>query len=128
MNIYGERMKVHQKSSWIAGISLSLFALFNMTAARAEPGITAGTIVIGQSAGFSGSVAEDVKQATAGAQLYFDMVNKRGGIFGRKIVLESLDDGFEPKRTLENTRKLLDEKNAFALFLYRGTPTTETII
>ena len=121
-------MKVHQKSSWIAGISLSLFALFNMTAARAEPGITAGTIVIGQSAGFSGSVAEDVKQATAGAQLYFDMVNKRGGIFGRKIVLESLDDGFEPKRTLENTRKLLNEKNAFALFLYRGTPTTESII
>lgn len=121
-------MKMQKKSSWIAGVSLSLCALLNMSAASAEPGISAGSIVIGQSAGFSGTVAEDVKQTTAGAQLYFDMVNKRGGIFGRKIVLESLDDGFEPKRTVENTRTLLNEKNAFALFLYRGTPTTESII
>ncbi|AMP15371.1 ABC transporter substrate-binding protein [Collimonas pratensis] len=122
-------MKVHQKLSLAVSISaLSLFGLLAAGSANAEPGITSNTIVIGQSAGFTGTAAEEVKQATAGAQLYFDIVNKQGGVFGRKIVLESLDDGFEPKRTVENTRKLLNEKNAFALFLYRGTPTTESIL
>src|SRR6185436_8729647 len=44
---------------------------------------------------------------------------------GRKIVLESLDDGFDPKRTPEVVKKLIDEKQVFALFLSRGTPTNE---
>lgn len=111
-------------SLYALGICLSLGAL----PVRAEPGISADSIIIGQSAAFTGGPAEDVKQTTAGAQLYFDIVNRQGGVFGRKIVLESLDDGFEPQRTLENTHKLLTEKNAFALFLYRGTPTTEAVL
>lgn len=98
------------------------------TASRAEPGITADTILIGQSAAFSGTPADEVKQATEGAQLYFAGVNNRGGINGRKIELVSMDDGFEPKRTVENTRKLIQEKQVFALFLYRGTPTTEAVL
>ncbi len=119
-------MKAHQKLSLVVGIGL--LGLFMVGSANAEPGITSNTIVIGQSAGFTGTAGDEVKQATAGAQLYFDTVNKQGGVFGRKIVLESMDDGFEPKRTIENTHKLLTEKNAFALFLYRGTPTTESIL
>ncbi|MFZ6644803.1 ABC transporter substrate-binding protein [Undibacterium sp. TJN25] len=121
-------MKVHQKLVWAAGVSLGLASLLASGVARAEPGITSDTITIGQSAGFTGTAAEEVKQATAGAQLYFDIINKQGGLFGRKIVLESLDDGFEPKRTAENTRKLIADKKAFALFLYRGTPTTEAVL
>lgn len=118
-------MKLPFKFSLYAlGLCLSLGAL----AARAEPGVSADSIIIGQSAAFTGSPAEEVKQTTDGARLYFDIVNRQGGVFGRKIVLESLDDGFQPQRTVENTRRLLSEKNAFALFLYRGTPTTETVL
>lgn len=106
----------------------AIIAGFCSTSAMAEPGILPSEIIIGQSAAFTGTPAEEVKQATTGAQLYFDQVNKKGGVSGRKIRLESLDDGFDPKRTVENTTKLLNEKNAFALFLYRGTPTTEAVL
>ena len=93
--------------------------------AAAEPGVNANEIVLGQAAGFTGSVAGTVKELTAGAKAYFDRVNATGGVHGRKIVLESLDDGFDPKRTPEVVKKLIDEKQVFALFLSRGTPTNE---
>jgi ABC-type branched-subunit amino acid transport system substrate-binding protein len=101
---------------WTTGL---IVAGLCSTSALAEPGILPSEIIIGQSAAFTGTPAEEVKQATAGAQLYFEHVNKNGGVAGRKIRLESLDDGFDPKRTVENTTKLLNVKNAFALFLYR---------
>jgi ABC-type branched-subunit amino acid transport system substrate-binding protein len=101
------------------------FALALAGSAHAEPGVTASSIVIGQSAGFTGSVAGTVKELTGGAKLYFDAVNAKGGIHGRKIVLESMDDGFDPKRSPEVFKKLIEEKNVFAMFLSRGTPTNE---
>jgi ABC-type branched-subunit amino acid transport system substrate-binding protein len=93
--------------------------------ASAEPGITADSIIIGQVAGFTGSVAGTVKELTAGAKVYFDHINAKGGVHGRKIVLESADDGFDPKRSPEAFKKLIEEKNVFAMFLSRGTPTNE---
>ncbi len=93
--------------------------------ALAEPGITSDKIIIGQGAGFTGSVAGTVKELTAGAQLYFDHVNSKGGVHGRKIVLEQMDDGFDPKKSPEVFKKLIEEKKVFALFLSRGTPTNE---
>ncbi len=104
------------------------FALGALSSPAAEPGVGPATIVIGQSAAFSGGAAAESREANLGARAYFDAVNAQGGVHGRKIVLESLDDGFDPRRTLANTRILLDEKKAFALFLYRGTPTTEAIL
>jgi branched-chain amino acid transport system substrate-binding protein len=103
----------------------ALLALAFAGAAAAEPGVSADKIVIGQSAGFTGSVAGTVKELTAGAQLYFDHVNSKGGIHGRKIVLESMDDGFDPKKSPEVFKKLIEEKQVFAMFLSRGTPTNE---
>jgi branched-chain amino acid transport system substrate-binding protein len=91
----------------------------------AEPGITADSIIIGQAAGFTGPVAGTVKELTAGAKAYFDSVNAKGGIHGRKIVLESMDDGFDPKKTPEVFKELIEKKNVFAMFLSRGTSTTE---
>ena len=44
---------------------------------------------------------------------------------GRKIVLESMDDGFDPKKSPDVFKKLIEEKQVFALFLSRGTPTNE---
>lgn len=97
-------------------------------AAHAETGVTSDNILIGQSAALTGAPAEEVKQATEGARLYFNSINKKGGVFGRKITLESLDDGYDPKRTVEKTKKLINEHHVFSLFLYRGTPTVEAIM
>jgi branched-chain amino acid transport system substrate-binding protein len=82
---------------------------------------------IGQSAGFSGATAVNVKEATDGAKLYFDSVNAQGGVNGKKIELISLDDKFDPKLTLENTKNLIDQ-GVISMFLNRGTPHTQAIM
>jgi len=92
-----------------------------LNAIAADPGITPNGILIGQTGVFSGPVAEPALQYRAGAQLYFDTVNAKGGVAGRKIKLVSYDDKFDPKLAAENTRKLLGEDKVFALFGYIGT-------
>jgi ABC-type branched-subunit amino acid transport system substrate-binding protein len=83
-------------------------------------------ILIGQTSGFTGSVAVGVKENTDGAKLYFDHVNASGGINGQSIELISLDDKFDPATAKENARKLI-ERGVIALFLNRGTPHSEAI-
>jgi len=80
-------------------------------------------IVLGQSAAFSGPAAQLGIQLHAGAKLYFDQLNAQGGIGGRQVEIRNLDDGYEPARCEENTRKLL-EADVTALFAYVGTPTS----
>lgn len=90
-------------------------------AAKAETGVTDKAIVIGQSAVFSGPVAETGNNYRRGIELYFEQANKSGGIHGRKLQLVALDDAYDPKRTAENTRKLIGEHKAFALLGYVAT-------
>ncbi|WP_138513752.1 ABC transporter substrate-binding protein [Rhodoferax bucti] len=83
----------------------------------------ADKIVLGQSAAFTGPAAQLGIQLHAGAKLYFDQLNAQGGIGGRQVEIRNLDDGYEPARCEENTRKLL-EADVAALFAYVGTPTS----
>ena len=84
-------------------------------------------IRVGQTAGFTGTVAASVKETAAGARLYFDALNARGGIAGQKIELVSLDDKFDPKLAAENAKALIDQ-GVIALFLTRGTPHNQAIM
>ena len=91
---------------------------------EAETGITANTILLGQSAALSGP-AQDLGTAMRdGAQAYFDYINEEGGVHGRKIILKTLDDGYEPKRAAANTDELIQKEGVFSLFGYVGTPTS----
>jgi branched-chain amino acid transport system substrate-binding protein len=108
----------NRKSLRVAVILLSMFIGATVHA----------QILIGQSAGFSGPVAAAVKELTDGAKLYFDAINAKGGVGGQQIELISLDDKFEPKLTVENTRLLIEQRNVVAMFLTRGTPHNEAII
>ncbi len=92
------------------------------------PGVTNDTILIGQSAAFSGPAAALGTSMRDGALVYFDRVNAGGGVHGRKIKLISLDDGYEPDRAIANTRRLINEDKVFALFAYVGTPTSYAVI
>lgn len=83
---------------------------------------------IGQTSGFTGATAAGVKENTLGANLYFDAVNARGGILGQKVELISVDDQFDPKRTVELARKLITEDRVLALFLNRGTPHSQAVM
>jgi len=87
-----------------------------------------GVLLLGQTADYSGPQAAPVKETAAAARAYFDKVNAAGGVNGRKIVLESMDDGFDPKRSVENAKKLIDDKKVLALFLFRGTANAEAVM
>jgi branched-chain amino acid transport system substrate-binding protein len=80
------------------------------------PGVTDRQISLSGSIDLSGPVSTQVKVGFSGAQLYFDQLNRRGGVHGRKIRLNLLDDGFDPRRTVGNIEKLYAEGNTFAVF------------
>ncbi len=106
-----------------------LASLFLATAILATPngyaqGVSGDTILIGQSAALSGPAEALGREMKAGAEAYFNSVNKAGGVNGRKIKLLSLDDGYEPERAKVNTEKLVNEHKVLALFGYVGTPTS----
>jgi len=104
-----------RKFSVVAGASM--LAGFNIAHAQADK------IILGQSAAFTGPAAQLGIQFHQGAKLYFDQVNAQGGIGKRLIEIRNLDDGYEPDRCAENTRKLIAD-DVFALFGYIGTPTS----
>lgn len=83
-------------------------------------------LIIGQSIELSGQAigAENVE----GAKAYFSWLNSQGGIHGRQIELRTYDDGRSKQKTIENTKKLLEEDKAIALFGYRSTPTVEAVL
>ncbi len=101
---------------------------FSALNCAAEPGVSDSTVTIGMSAPFSGpngAYGLDMRQTI---QNYFDQVNKAGGVFGRKLELVALDDGYETERTVNNTKQLINDKNAFALLAFYGSsPTTEAM-
>lgn len=82
-----------------------------------------GTVVLGQSAPFTGPAAQLGLQFNLGAQLYLDQVNASGGVNGRRIELKRLDDGYVPERCVANTKQFIAD-GVFALFGYVGTPTS----
>ena len=89
---------------------------------------TRGDIVIGQPADLTGPQKASVKEMTDAARAYFDKINKAGGIDGRKLVLRSVDDGFDPKRSVTAANALIAQKNVLALALGRGTANAEAVM
>lgn len=92
----------------------------------AEDGVSKTGVLLGQSGEYSGQAAS--REGIDGALAYFASVNKRGGVFGRKIELKVYDDGRNVKRSVENTERLIREDKVFALFGYRNTPTVEAVL
>jgi ABC-type branched-subunit amino acid transport system substrate-binding protein len=88
-------------------------------------GLSDSQVVLGQSVALTGPAQQLGLDMQFGAALYFNQVNARGGVNGRKIVLKTLDDGYESARAAENTRKLINDEKVFALFGYVGTPTSQ---
>jgi len=93
---------------------------------RYGPGVTDTEIKLGQTMPYSGPASA---YGTIGkAELaYFEMINQRGGLNGRKIRLISLDDGYSPPKTVEQVRKLVEEDQVLAIFSPLGTPPNTAI-
>jgi len=87
---------------------------------RATPGVTNDTILLGGTAPLSGEAAA-AGNISRGAKAYFDYVNAHGGVNGRKIEYKIVDDGYEPARTVQAVRQLVQQDEVFALFGTVGT-------
>jgi len=105
----------------VAALSLGLLCA---SSAEAEIGVNSGNILLGQSVVLSGPMAENGVNYAQGIKLYFDQINAKGGIHGRKVQIKTLDDGYDPKKTAANTQQLIDDDRVFALFGYSGTGST----
>jgi branched-chain amino acid transport system substrate-binding protein len=86
----------------------------------ATPGVTSSEIEIGSSVPLSGEAAI-AGNVARGAEAYFKYVNAKGGVFGRKIKFTYLDDGYDPGRAVNNTIRLVQQEQVFAMFSSLGT-------
>jgi ABC-type branched-subunit amino acid transport system substrate-binding protein len=86
-------------------------------------GVTSDRILLGQAAVFTGPAAQLGIQMRNGIKAYFDHVNEKGGVHGRRLELVSEDDFYEASRAPAASRKLIEQHKIFALLGYVGTPT-----
>jgi branched-chain amino acid transport system substrate-binding protein len=84
------------------------------------PGVTSNEIHLGSSVPLSGE-AVIAGNVARGSEAYFDYVNAKGGVFGRKIKFTYFDDGYDPGRAINNTIRLIQQERVFAMFSSLGT-------
>ena len=89
----------------------------------ADPGVSADKIVFGQAAVLEGPASALGIGMRDGLTAAFGEANAKGGVKGRKLELMSRDDGYEPNKSIEATKALIDA-GVFALVGPVGTPTS----
>ena len=89
-------------------------------------GLSDDRILFGQSAAFSGPAQELGKNMQLGILAAFDEANRQGGVHGRVLELQSLDDAYEPEDAIVMTRHLIEQEQVFALIGAVGTPTSRS--
>ena len=89
-------------------------------ATSGTPGVTATQILLGGTGPLSGPESQ-YEPVLTGAQAYFSYVNDHGGVYGRKIVYKVEDDSYDPAKTVQFTRKLVEQDKVFAIFNTIGT-------
>jgi branched-chain amino acid transport system substrate-binding protein len=91
-----------------------------------DTGATDTEIKIGNTMPYSGPAsAYGVIGSTEAA--YFRKINAEGGINGRKIIFISYDDAFNPPKTVEQVRKLVESDEVLLTFSSLGTPTNSAV-
>jgi ABC-type branched-subunit amino acid transport system substrate-binding protein len=104
-------------------VIMALAAALPHPAWSADNGVTNDKIVLGQAAVFTGPAAQLGIQMRNGIKAYFDYVNEKGGVHGRKLELVTEDDRYEPSVAPAASKKLIEEHKVFGLLGYVGTPT-----
>lgn len=126
---FNPSLKTWTTRALMAAVGIALSATASLS--HAADGIYSDRIVVGQSAAMTGPAAQLGIQMNRGMKLYFDQVNAKGGINGRQIEIKALDDGYEPDRTVANTKRFVAEGGddvVFALLGYVGTPTSNAAL
>jgi ABC-type branched-subunit amino acid transport system substrate-binding protein len=95
---------------------------------RAYAGAEGEAVTVGMSTALSGPARALGVGMKTGVEAYFTLVNSQGGVSGRPLRLEALDDAYEPARTADNIRRLIDERRVFAILGDVGTPTAAVAV
>ena len=106
--------------------ALAAAALPAHAAKEYGPGVTDTEIKIGNTGPYSGPLA-NASPIPLSMKAYFEMINTQGGVNGRKITWISYDDGYSPPKTVEMTRKLVEDDNILLLSGSVGTPTNTAV-
>ena len=101
--------------------ALALAALPARAAKKYGPGVTDTEIKIGNTSPYSGPLS-NASPIPLSIEAYFKMINAQGGVNGRKITWISYDDGYSPPKTVEMTRKLVEEDNVLFALRLGGDP------
>jgi branched-chain amino acid transport system substrate-binding protein len=102
-------------------------ALLQMTSALGGmflPSITDAStelIKVGQTSAYTGPFGDNGSEISAGIKAYFDWINQRGGVKGKKIKWIAMDDRLDPKKAIENTKKLVEDEKVVAMLGCLGT-------
>jgi ABC-type branched-subunit amino acid transport system substrate-binding protein len=109
--------------SWALGALIMAAVLPTAQAQKKyDPGASDTEIKIGQTMPYSGPASAYGSQGKA-TLAYLQMLNSKGGINGRKVNLLSLDDGYSPSKTIEQTRRMVEQEEVLAIMNPLGTPT-----
>ena len=124
-------MNLYRSSAFLAVIVAStLIAAASGAAWSAEkkygPGVTDTEIKIGQTIAYSGPASSF---GTVGHTIsaYYRMINDRGRVNDRKINFISVDDGYSPPKTVEQTRRLVEQDQVLAIVGSLGSPTNASV-
>jgi branched-chain amino acid transport system substrate-binding protein len=100
--------------------ALTLLVIPGEAVSDGTPGVTPTQILLGGTVPLSGS-ASPFGVVGAGANAYFKYVNAHGGVNGRTIKYIYRDDGYDPSKTIDLTRELVQQDKVFAIFNSVGT-------
>jgi branched-chain amino acid transport system substrate-binding protein len=107
-----------------------LLALAVVSAAAAgstsTPGVSSNQILVGGTTPLTGP-ASAYAAVARGADAYFKYVDAHGGVNGRKIKYEYVDDAYDPSQTIQKTRDLVQNDHVFAIYNTLGTETNLAI-
>ena len=107
--------------------SASLLALALM-ALPLPPAQAQAAIVVGQSCDLSGATGARGREYIKGVDAFIDRLNAQGGVNGRPVKLVRYDDAFKPEKTLENTKRLVEQDGTLLLFGMGSAPGTAAIL
>ncbi|HTT39172.1 MAG TPA: ABC transporter substrate-binding protein [Burkholderiales bacterium] len=114
------------RSVFVLAVALTVVTDPALAEKQYGPGVTDTEIKIGQTLPYSGA-ASSFSTIGKAELAYFKMINERGGVNGRKIRLISLDDAYSPPKTVEQTRRLVEQEQVLFIFGSLGTATNTAI-
>ena len=120
------RMKLNRLGLALTGIAFAVATSSAIAQKKYDPGADDKEIKVGHLNPYSGPAsAYGAIGKSIGA--YFEKINAEGGINGRKVKFISLDDGYNPAKSVEQARKLVEEDEVLLVFQPLGTPSNSAI-